>query len=62
MENKGLLGWMGDHPYLTFFLVVAVFEGAAKVVAAAKGNSDINKKGDEIKWNMNIHMMQRGIL
>lgn len=50
MENKGILGWMGDHPYLTFFLVVAVFEGAAKVVAAAKGNSSEinNKKGDEI--------------
>ena len=48
MENKGLLGWMGEHPYLTFFLVVAVFEGAAKVVAAAKGNNnEINKKGDE---------------
>ena len=48
MENKGILGWMGDHPYLTFFLVVAVFEGAAKVVAAAKGNDNTNnKKGDE---------------
>jgi len=49
MENKGLLGWMGDHPYLTFFLVVAIFEGAAKVVAAAKGNNsnEINKKGCE---------------
>lgn len=50
MENKGILGWMGDHPYLTFFLVVAVFEGAAKVVAAAKGNNnEINNKGEDVK-------------
>lgn len=50
MENKGgLLRWMGEHPYLTFFLVTAILEGTAKIVAAAKGNNDKinNKKGDE---------------
>lgn len=47
MENKNLLGWMAEHPFLTLFLVVAVFEGTAKVIVAAKGNNINNKKGDE---------------
>lgn len=45
-NNNNLLGWMAEHPFLTFFLVVAVFEGTAKVIVAARENSN-NKKGDK---------------
>lgn len=46
-----LLGFMGAHPILTFFLALIIFDGTARIIRALRGSPECSCEQEDEKEN-----------